>query len=266
MAKALEPEYLARSRTFESLRAGYQMLWADCRIAGPSSKAAAERQARAIISAKARYREAESATRVPWFVIATLHVREAGLRAGKPDFRAVLHNGERIVGTGRRTTLVPRGRGPFTTWLAAARDAASIEGLGKIDWYGGSGPARVAYACEKFNGFGYRQHGINSPYLWGGTNHQQRGKFVSDGVFDPGAWDSQIGAMALLKELMVLDKDVTFDRKPSPAPPLDKTRAGIWVALAAAAGAAAHWFDAHPLISVAVFVAILLLGLLHSRK
>ena len=89
-------------------------------------------------------------------------------------------------------------------------------------------------------------------------------RHASLGVFDPGAWDSQIGAMALLKELMVLDKTITFDRKPKPT--IDKKSAGLWTALAAAAGVVAHWLDAHPAISIALFVSVLLLGLLYSRK
>src|SRR5437588_11228445 len=103
-------------RSFEALRAGYEKLWAACAVTS-TAQAAANHQALAILSARDRYHEADAATRVPWFVIGVLHVREAGLRHGKPDFTAVLHNGERIVGTGRRTSLVPRGRGPFSTWL-----------------------------------------------------------------------------------------------------------------------------------------------------
>jgi hypothetical protein len=35
------------------------------------------------------------------------------------------------------------------------------------------------------NGFGYRAHGINSPYLWSYSNQYHAGKFVSDGVYSP---------------------------------------------------------------------------------
>jgi lysozyme family protein len=146
---------------------------------------------------KATYQAVEKDTGVPWQMIAVIHVREAGEQdIGR--FKGVLHNGENIVGTGRRTRLVPAGRGPFGTWHDAAIDALRLQGFHTIkDW-----PIqRVLWALEPFNGYGYRNHGLRSPYLWASTNHQQPGKYVSDGVFDPAVVDRQIGCAALLKYL-----------------------------------------------------------------
>jgi hypothetical protein len=54
---------------------------------------------------------------------------------------------------------------------------------------------------EAYNGWGYVKKGINSPYLWSGTNHYTSGKYVRDGVFDPRAVSKQLGAVCMLKEL-----------------------------------------------------------------
>jgi lysozyme family protein len=55
---------------------------------------------------------------------------------------------------------------------------------------------------ESFNGFGYRRHGLASPYLWSGTSLYLRGKYVSDGRFDPLALDGQLGCCAILKRML----------------------------------------------------------------
>jgi lysozyme family protein len=80
-----------------------------------------------------------------------------------------------IVGTGRKTRLVPRGLGPFSTWHEAALDALKREGLtGRSNWT----PGAMLAALEPFNGYGYRNKGLRSPYIWASTNHQQPGKYV----------------------------------------------------------------------------------------
>jgi lysozyme family protein len=134
---------------------------------------------------------------VPWQMVAVIHVREAGEQdIGR--WKCVLHNGEKIIGTGQKTRLVPAGRGPFYDWTNAAIDALRLQGFDKYtDWTVG----RVLWALEPFNGYGYRNKGLRSPYLWASTNHQQLGKYIADGVFDANVMDSQIGCAALLKYL-----------------------------------------------------------------
>jgi lysozyme family protein len=144
------------------------------------------------------------ATGVPPQVTAVIHERECGA-----NLKGVLHNGELIVGTGRKTKLVPAGRGPFATFHAAGLDAYRKEGLDTFDWHAG-GPARCAYALEKFNGFGYRKQGIKSPYLWAATDHYTRGKYIRDGVFSATHVDTQIGGMAILRRMMDLDASLKF--------------------------------------------------------
>jgi len=49
--------------------------------------------------------------KIPWFFVGVTHDLECAC-----NWRGVLHNGELIVGTGRKTTIVPKNRGPFATW------------------------------------------------------------------------------------------------------------------------------------------------------
>lgn len=196
--------------TFEKLREEYKSLWDGLKIIKSD---AAGRQAQHIVNAREHYLDIASATNVPWFVLGIIHVREAG---DPPDFKAVLHNGERIIGTGRRTRLVPSGRGPFADFTTAGIDAVRVvDNLGGVNWYDDWGPEHVAFALESFNGFGYRlHHNIPSPYLWGGTNRQKRGKYVRDGVYDATVMDPQIGGMALLAAMMSIDPSISFDDVP----------------------------------------------------
>jgi lysozyme family protein len=207
--------------TFAALRPEYELLWDRIIAPGGLTRAGeSRREAKAIIAAAARYRAVEKMTGVPWFVTGIVHVREAGLSDEdgdddvEPNFHAWLHNGDPMRdhrGKPRRTTHVPAGRppNPDCSWEDGAVDAYQIEGLlHKKDW----SPAFVAWLLERFNGFGYRlYHHIPSPYLWGGTIVQTRGKYVRDGHFDPTVMDTQIGGMAILAALMQMDETARFD-------------------------------------------------------
>ena len=50
-------------------------------------------------------------------------------------------------------------------------------------------------------GGGSLSHGIFTPYLWSGCQHYSRGKYVSDGVWDPNAVSKQIGCEVILHQL-----------------------------------------------------------------
>ncbi len=171
----------------------------------PEWKDAIDRKARGIYANKARYEEVSSETGVPWEVIGIIHSLECNL-----DFGQALHNGDAIIGTGKKTYRDPKRRGPFATWEEAALDALRYDGLDRIeDW----SDEMVCYALEKYNGFGYRlrRTGVLSPYLWSGTKHYTIGKFVSDGKYVKTAKSAQIGAIPLylrLKEIDIPKKEV----------------------------------------------------------
>lgn len=225
--------------TYESTRSGYANLWRKAYLRGVRI-AAAHRVARRIVRERERYDVVAEQTGVPWVWLGAVHDRESG-----GDFRGVLHNGEHVIGTGRKTSLVPAGRGPFASWEEAAIDAVRLKKLHEIRAW----PVeRMLYEAERFNGFGYFARGVNSPYVWAGTNLQERGKYVADGVWDESAWDRQLGVAAVFVALAAIDADaaallaqepaVAPQPGPSPAPApvpvpssLDRTIADIAAAV-----------------------------------
>ena len=203
-------------------------LWESMEPKDPGVVSTVDRAVEKLVQGKARYKAIERALAVPWFWIACAHHRESG-----GAFAGVMHNGERILGTGRRTSLHPEGRGPFLTWEESALDALRLQGLDRIDnpddhdieWT----LARLLYQWEAYNGFGYIGR-VNSPYVWSFTNHYDRGKFTRDHHYDPAAVDQQIGTAILLKRMMELDGDVAsyFDDglvEPEPDPAVDPMEA-----------------------------------------
>lgn len=153
-----------------------------------------------VLRGKARYLKIQDATKIPWWIIGGIHFKEASC-----DFKAVLHNGERIIGTKRKTTLVPAGRGPFDTWEEAAIDAVIGKRWEKIR-AGASDVGEILYAVERFNGTGYISgagKAETSPYLWARTSiNDDFGKYVRDGVYDPMATTQKTtGFAAIMKEL-----------------------------------------------------------------
>lgn len=196
--------------TFDALRPEYEELWDIInRPGGLTRVGATMREAEAIMApdARSRFVAVERRTGVPWFVTGIVLTREAG---SPPNFHAWLHNGDPMFdhhGAPRQTVNVPAHRppDPAVSWEDGAVDAYEIEGLVDAEW----SPARVAWLLEKFNGFGYRLcHHVRSPYLWGATTVQQRGKYTADRVWDPAVMDPQIGGMALLAALTASDPEI----------------------------------------------------------
>lgn len=193
--------------TYQATAKGYANLWGRAKLRA-SVSAAAKNTAEGIISNRDKYESVAKRIGHPqlWPLIGALHDRESS-----GDFDCVLHNGEEIIGKGRRTRLVPAGRGPFSTWGNAAVDALTMPGKtwDKIkDW-----PiSRWLYEAEKFNGFGYFGRGVNSPYVWAGTSLQERGKYVADGVWNSSTWDSQLGVAAVLKAIFAIQPDLNPDK------------------------------------------------------
>ena len=161
-------------------------------------------QAAKIEKNRFRYEAVSRDTGVPWDVIGVIHYRESS-----GDFKGVLHNGQKIIGTGKLTTIVPKGRGPFSTWEEAAIDAlvnAPPYAARNKDW----SIAGTLDVLERYNGLGYRNKGLPSPYLWSGTDQYVSGKYVKDGVYDPNHVDQQLGCATLLLKLRE-GKQTTFD-------------------------------------------------------
>lgn len=228
-----------------SLEADNAARWMQARLtSGPQATAVAK----TLIGNQARYLTVARQTGVPWFVIAVIHQREA---AG--DFRGVLHNGERIIGTVRKTTLVPKGRGPFASWEASALDAlvnCHPYAARNTDWSIGA----TLTLLERYNGLGYFSRGLASPYLWAGTDQYVKGKYVRDGVFDANAVDGQLGCAGLLMALQRLDPTIRFADPPG-APPTPVLAAATAVVAAGAAVPAAASVMSWPALAVAAGLA-----------
>jgi lysozyme family protein len=209
--------------TYEATKAGYRALW-DRATIRPEDHNETTAAANKIIANEARYREVQAATGVPWFWIGAIHMRESS-----NDFNGVLHNGERIIGSGRTTSLVPAGRGPFTSWSQAAIDALKLKNLDEVsEWT----PEQMLFRAELFNGLGYVGKGVNSPYVWGGTSEQQAGKYVADHVWSSTAWDRQLGVAAVLKRLAEMRPDIAAVLSPqSEKPPVDTLPPDAWAQL-----------------------------------
>lgn len=170
-------------------------LWSTCEI---DQKRVTEiaNVCKKILDHKDKYLAVEAKTRVPWYLVAALHYREASL-----NFKTCLHNGDPLPGP---TYHVPRFRGPFASWESAAIDALEYDGLDHVK-------LETVVSClvmaEKFNGMGYRKTSEYSPYVWAGTNHHdETGKYVADGKYSSTAKELQLGVASIFKGLGVVDK------------------------------------------------------------
>lgn len=197
--------------SYESLKSGYERNWANLQIR-PARLGEANATARKAINGKATYQQVERLTGVPWYFVALCHYRESNF-----DLDTYLGNGESLH---RVTCLVPKGRGPFASFVDGAVDALRIQHfVGTQDWC----IARTLYRLECFNGLGYHAKGVNSPYLYGGSTlygptEAKAGKFVADHVFDSNHVDSQLGTAVILHAMMSQDSSITLDDSPSIVP------------------------------------------------
>ncbi len=179
--------------------------------------------AKSLVDARVRYKAVEAKTGVPWFVIAVIHERESSQNWGRSLAQGDPWN--------QVSTHVPAGRGPFTSWEAAAIDALVNCGpyLARKKW---RDAGEILTNLELYNGAGYANRGVPSPYDWAGTNQYVSGKYVADGVYDPSHVDTQPGCAGMILSMMVLDPSIKMDGATVPVilPPLQPNpRDGQWL-------------------------------------
>jgi lysozyme family protein len=133
---------------------------------------------------------------IPWYFIAAIHSLESSL-----NFKCHLHNGDSL---NDRTIHIPinrpyEGNPPFS-WAESALDALQYKNLDS--WTNWTIPG-VLYKLEEYNGWGYREYHkhVLTPYLWSGSNHYSKGKYVKDGHFSEIAISQQIGGALIIKYL-----------------------------------------------------------------
>ena len=203
----------------DRLRSNYRHLFDTC-IIQDSRAAEVEAVMESIVSNLGRYQQVADVIKMPWFIIAVIHLMEASLR-----FDRHLHNGDPLT---ERTIHVPSGRPrtgiPPFTWEESAMDALRWERMDR--WSDWSIPGTL-YKLEGYNGWGYRKWHpeVLSPYLWSYSNHYTRGKYVADGTFSDTAVSRQIGAAVVLrrmaeKGLAFFDKELETSPAEIPMPPL----------------------------------------------
>lgn len=159
-----------------------------------------------IIANQDKYEEVEKETGVPWQIIAAIHHREGSL-----DFKTVLHNGERIIGTNKKTKLVPAGHGPFATWSEGAIDALKSHHVPCpvseliLD---NAHLLKVAQYLKSFNGEGYNNTQWGNPYLYAGLiapewyAYYTTGLYTRDGHYSRKTIDKRPGTIPILLNLL----------------------------------------------------------------
>lgn len=151
------------------------------------------------VATKERYLKIERMRKnpsVPARVIFVIHGRESTW-----NFNRHLHEGSPLSA---RTRWVPKGRpvrgNPPFTFEESAEDALYLlKDMENWDW---SNMEPLLQNLEKFNGLGYQKYrDINSPYMWSGSNHYERGKYTADSRYSRIAVDKQIGVATILKRM-----------------------------------------------------------------
>lgn len=152
-----------------------------------------------------RYLTAVSGTDVPAIFIGALDLRE-----GDCNPRLALGQGDPW---NQRSSHVPRGLGPFSSWTAAAKFYIRYDHLDD-----NTQPWSMEYACYKgecWNGFGPRAHGRRTGYLWAGTSLYDPptglgGKYTTDNNWDPHTIDPQLGIIPVLMRIAQLRPDLAI--------------------------------------------------------
>jgi lysozyme family protein len=182
--------------TFDQLEPEYT---ADLAAAKPTRSSEAVTAAKGLLVHRLEFLAMQTQCSVPALWVMPVFMRE------NPSFASYLGNGDPLD---KPTIHVPKGRGPFPDWAAGAVDALTL------DHIIGTPPEAWTWpwACwkwEGWNGFGPRNHGRPSGYLWAGTTIYAGGKYVSDGVWSRGTWDQQLGCVELARAIAELDPEIS---------------------------------------------------------
>ena len=181
-------EALGAACTWEAMRPKYDKILQTYKVLRFNEAA---QTAERIIPFIPLYKAVSTQTNVPVVWLAAINERESST-----NFKTYLGNGDLLS---QPTRHVPAHRGPFKTWDLGALDALHQMGLaGLANWT----LDFFCYQSERFNGFGYEQyHNEVSPYVVGGTSLQTKGKYTSDGHFNPNILDPQLGTLAIYAAL-----------------------------------------------------------------
>ena len=179
--------------TFAALEPEYVRLMAIMKITRLSE---CQETAKRLVANIAPYKQAQDKFGVPAIWLACVGEREDGANI----LHSYFGNGDPLD---KPTKDVPRNRGPFQTFEAGLEDALQYDHIPMpgVTW---TWPL-FAYKGEAWNGFGPRNKGKHSGYLWAGTNIYTGGKYIRDNVWDPTTVDEQLGIIPVARCMVEID-------------------------------------------------------------
>lgn len=193
---------------FPVLMPEYAALLASARVTRP---APVRLGVECVMDSLPRYLELSDDTGVPAPFLGALDLRESncnprlGLGQGDPWDRVSTH--------------VPRNQGPFRSWLEAGNFYVRYDHLNDT-----TAAWTWEYECwkgEGWNGFGPRNHGRHTGYLWSCTScydpprlggEGKAGKYVGDGEWSPDTVDAQPGIIPVMRGIIALRPDLALAR------------------------------------------------------
>lgn len=179
--------------TFAGLESEYNKRVGSLQVTKRSASVTVARQ---LLKNRDRFLAFQAQSGVPALWVMPAFYRE------NPSFKAYLGNGDPLD---EKTRHVPPGRGPFETWEDGATDAVTFEHVVNCPIWNWAG---ACWEWERWNGFGSREHGRPSSYLWSGTDQYLGGKYVADGVWSRGTWDRQLGCVVIARAIAALDEEI----------------------------------------------------------
>ena len=176
--------------TFAALQPEYVSLLAAMHVVKPGLDHVVDR----LLGLKARYLDVAQQTGVPAAWLLAVDYRESDNNA-----LTCFANGDPLS---RATTHVPAGLGPFLGPDAWQRGCVASLRHDHIDQVHQPWTMPLAcYEAEAWNGFGPRQHGKRTGYLWAGTDAYAGGGYPRDGHWDSNWHDNRFGAVPIIVEL-----------------------------------------------------------------
>lgn len=143
----------------------------------PPPPAEVRRAADLIQGNREYYIALEKATGICWRLLGAIHYREANCRADRS-----IQDGHKLKEGEDQASFI-------MAWMKSSKLSAPRTLGEKLNF------------AERWNGLGYRKRGVPSPYVWSMTARYVKGKYTSDGVYDPEKVDRQAGIAAVLEEL-----------------------------------------------------------------
>jgi lysozyme family protein len=135
---------------------------------------------------------------MPPQLVAAIHWRESSGNFGK-----YLHQGDPL---GKPAVHVPKDIPVFgkDEWDKAAVHALKMKSKCKEELginEDTQDRAKMATFAERYNGLGYHNKGVTSPYVYSGMDNYSAGKYVKDSVYSAGTVDQQLGVVTLANSI-----------------------------------------------------------------